>query len=101
MVHVPSLPQWRRIKLAELSGVAGRYGIGASRDRPQEEAIAAVRAVTTDPQLLGIQAGVALSDPHGISGPIVRLLEASGADMTVAELHAAEVRARLEGGRVY
>lgn len=101
MVHVPSLPQRQRIKLAELPGVAGRYGIGAGRDRPQEEAIAAVRAVTTDPQLLGIQAGVALADRHGISEPVVRLLEAAGADMAVAEQHAAEVRARLEGRTIH
>ncbi|RLK13335.1 hypothetical protein DER29_4353 [Micromonospora sp. M71_S20] len=95
MVHVPSLPAWQRIKLAELSGVAGRYGIGSDRDAPRDEAIAAVHAVTTDPELLGIQAGVALADPHGISGPTVELLRAAGADMRLAEAHAAEVRARL------
>ncbi|MGS2619959.1 hypothetical protein ACVCAH_36620 [Micromonospora sp. LZ34] len=96
MVNVSKLSQRRRILLAELSGVAGRYGTGADRDAPRTEAIAAVRAVTTDRQLLGIQAGVALADPHGISGPTVELLEAAGADMQVAKEHAAEVRARLE-----
>ncbi|MFI6332905.1 hypothetical protein ACIBBG_31940 [Micromonospora chersina] len=95
MVHVPSLPARDRLVLAELSGVAGRYGAGAERDAPREEAIAAVHQVTTDPELLGIQAGVALADPHGISGPTVELLQAAGADMTVAEQHAAEVRERL------
>ena len=96
MVHVPSLPQADRLILAELSGVAGRYGHGTDRDKPRAEAIAAVHQVTTDPQLLGIQAGVALADPHGISGPTVELLEAAGADMHLAAEHAAEVRARLE-----
>lgn len=96
VVHVPSLPQPQRIVLAELSGVAGRYGAGSDRDRPRYEAVAAVQAVTTDPVLLGIQAGVAMADPHGISGPTVDLLRAAGADMQVAEQHAAEVRARFE-----
>lgn len=53
-------------------------------------------AVTTDSTLLGIQAGVAMADPVGISSPTVELLKAAGADMHVAEQHAAEVRARLE-----
>ncbi|MFI6333182.1 hypothetical protein ACIBBG_33520 [Micromonospora chersina] len=96
MVNVAKLPVADRLVLAELSGVAGRYGTGSDRDRPREEAVAAVRAVTTDPKLLGIQAGVALADPHGISGPTVELLAAAGADMMVAEQHAAEVRARFE-----
>jgi hypothetical protein len=96
VVHVPSLPQPQRIVLAELSGVAGRYGNGSDRDRPRDEALAAVRSVTTDARLLGIQAGVAMADPHGISGPTVELLKAAGADMQVAVEHAAEVRARME-----
>lgn len=94
MVHVPSLPQRDRLILAELSGVAGRYGTGHDR-APRAEAIAAVHQVTTDPQLLGIQAGVAMADPHQISGRTVELLQAAGADMQVAAEHAAEVRARL------
>lgn len=95
MVNVPSLPQPQRLILAELSGVARRYGTDGMRNAPREVAVTAVRAVTTDPVLLGIQAGVALVDPHGINGPIVELLQAAGADMTVAEQHAAEVRERL------
>ena len=96
MVHVPSLPAADRLVLAELSGVAGRYGTGTDRDKPRQEAIAAVRAVTTVPRLLGIEAGIAMADPHGISGRTVELLEMAGADMTVAVEHAANVRARLE-----
>ena len=96
MVHVPSLPAAKRLLLAELSGIAGRYGTGQDGHAPRAEAIAAVHAVTRDPRLLGIQAGVAMADPHGISGPVVELLEAAGADMKVAREHAAEVRARFE-----
>ncbi|WP_319462516.1 hypothetical protein [Micromonospora sp. RTP1Z1] len=96
MVKVGSLPQDQRLVLAALSGVAGRYGSGADRNAPRAEAIAAVHEVTTDPRLLGIQAGVAIADPTGVSGPTVELLEASGADMQVAAEHAAEVRQRFE-----
>ncbi|MFE7869775.1 hypothetical protein ACFUYE_05420 [Micromonospora humida] len=96
MVHVPGMPAQDRLTLAELSGVAGRYGSGTDRDVDRDQAVAAVRAVTDDPVLLGIQAGAAMADPVGISAPTVELLAAAGADMTVAEQHAAEVRERME-----
>ncbi len=67
-MDVPSLPQPQRLILAELSGVARRYGTDGMRDAPRDVAIAAVQAVTEDPVLLGVQAGVALVDPHGING---------------------------------
>ena len=93
---MPSLPQRHRLILAELSGVAGRYGTGADRDAPRDTAIAAVREVTTDALLLGIAAGVAMADPHGISVRTVELLDAAGADMAVAHKHAGEVRERFK-----
>lgn len=93
---MPSLPQPQRLLLAELAGTANRYSIGEGRGLPQEVAVAAVRAVTDDPVLLGIQAGVALADPYGVSQPTVELLQAAGADMTIAAQHATEVRERLE-----
>lgn len=96
MVRVPGLPQRERLKLADLSGLAKRYGIGDLAAAPRDEAVAELHAVTTDPQLLGIAAGVAMADPNGISGPMVELLRAAGADMAVAEEHATEVRERLE-----
>jgi hypothetical protein len=101
MVHVPSLPAGERLTLAGLSGVAGRYGTGSDQNAPRDQAVAAVREVSTDPRLLGIQAGVALADPQGISGSIVELLQAAGADMELAAQHAAEVRARLEQSGVH
>ncbi|WP_018217114.1 hypothetical protein [Salinispora vitiensis] len=96
MVYMPSLPQPQRLLLAELAGTANRYSIGEGRGLPQEVAVAAVRAITDDPVLLGIQAGVALADPYGVSQPTVELLQAAGADMTIAQQHATEVRERLE-----
>lgn len=67
---------------------------GSGRDAPRDNAVAAVREVTTDAWLLGTQVGVAMADPQGISGGTVELLEAPSADMQVAEEHAAQVRAR-------
>ncbi|WFE41965.1 hypothetical protein [Micromonospora sp. WMMD998] len=96
MVQVGKLPQGQRLVLAELSGLAGRYGTGTGRDVDHEQAVAELRAVTTDPVLLGIAAGTKMADPQGISRPAVELLAAAGADMQVAEAHAAEVRARLK-----
>ncbi len=93
---MPSLPQPQRLLLAELAGIANRYSIGEGRGLPPEVAIAAVRAITDDPVLLGIQAGVAMADPYGVSQPTVELLQAAGADMTIARQHATEVRERLE-----
>ncbi|MET8908407.1 hypothetical protein [Micromonospora sp. NPDC004551] len=96
MVHVPSLSQRDRLILAELSGVAGRYGTGADQDAPRDAAIAAVRDVTTNAWLLGIAAGVAMADSHGMSLRTVELLDAAGADMAVAHHHAGEVRERFK-----
>ena len=98
MVYVPSLPQRDRLILAELSGVAGRYGTGTGADEeaPRDAAIAAVRDVTTDGWLLGIAAGVAMADPHGMSLRTVELLDAAGADTAVAHHHAGEVRERFK-----
>jgi hypothetical protein len=73
-----------------------RYGAGSDRDVPRDEATTAVHAVTRDPELLGIQADVAMADPTGISGPTAELLEVAGADKQVAEQYAAEVRERFE-----
>lgn len=91
------LPEAQRLKLAELSGVAARWGNGDRRDAPRVEAVAAVHEVTTDPWLLGIEQGSAAADPQGISGPIVELMRAAGADQAVAAEHEATSRARLRG----
>ncbi|MEW2383394.1 hypothetical protein AB0873_15065 [Micromonospora sp. NPDC047707] len=96
MVHVPSLPVAERLVLAELLGIAGRYGTGMDRDAPRGDALAAVCAVSTDPWLLGIAAGTVAASPHGLGGPTIALLAAAGADMSVATEHAADTQARLE-----
>lgn len=95
MVNIALLPEAQRLVLASLSGVAARWGIGDLRDAPRDQALAAVHEVTRDPQLLGVEAGAAAADPKQISGPIVELMRAAGADMQVAAEHEAETRARL------
>lgn len=93
-VRVSRLPRPDRLLLAELSGVAGRYGHGTMRDTPRAEAVAALRSVSTDPRLLGIACGHAMVDPHGVQAAMVDLLRQAGADPAVAELAAAELRTR-------
>lgn len=95
MVDVANLPAKDRLVLAELLGVARRYGTGSERDAPRDVAAARVRQVSADPGLLGIAAGVAMADPHGVEGPTLELLTAAGADLAVAEQHAEHVRTRL------
>jgi hypothetical protein len=94
MVDVAHLPRQQRLILASLSGVAARYGVGGLRDRPRDEALAAVWQVTRDPFLLGIEAGTAAADPLRVSGPVAELLVAAGADVRVAAEHEGELRAR-------
>ena len=100
MVQVNKLQARDRLVLAEVSGLAGRYGTGTDRDADRQETVTAIREVTTDGWLLGIAAGAKMADPHNLSGPAVELLAAAGADMVVAEEHAAEVRARLESAGI-
>ncbi|MFI6333210.1 hypothetical protein ACIBBG_33680 [Micromonospora chersina] len=88
------LPASDRISQAEFSGVAGRYRTEADRYKPCDVAVAAVRAVITSGPA-GFQVGVAPADPHGITTSTVELLEATGADIMVAEQHAAETRFRF------
>ena len=72
-----------------------RYGNGTMRHADRAEALAAVLEVTSDPRLLGIEAGHAAVDPHGIQGAVVELLRAAGADMATAAMAEKELRARL------
>jgi hypothetical protein len=82
-----------RIALARVGAVAARYGHGNAADAPRAEALAALREICTDPVVLGIAAGAHLVDPYGYKHRAVDLLREVGADMTVAQEHAAELRA--------
>lgn len=93
-VRPDKLPRADGIELARVSGVASRYGNGTMRTADRDVALAAVHAVSTDRVLLGIAAGHALVDPHGINGAVVDLLRTAGADMEVAAAAEAELRAR-------
>jgi hypothetical protein len=89
------MPQADRIAIARLTGIADRYGWGHRRDWPTEEGVAALHEVSSDPTLLGLAAGASLASPHEHRRAAAELLRAAGADMTVAEEHAAEIRERL------
>jgi hypothetical protein len=95
-VRVGRLSAAERLTLASLSGVSARYGWGTQRDAPRDEAVAAVREVTTDSRLLGIVAGQAAVDPYGTRRAEVELLLAAGADPDVAAAAEAELRTRLD-----
>jgi hypothetical protein len=85
-----------RLALAELQGIARRRTTGRDRDRPRAEALAELHAVTTDPRLLGVAAGMVAADPSGTGGAVAELLLAAGGDRDVAGEHARQTRARLE-----
>lgn len=91
------LPRSDRMTLAALGGTAARYSVGNRGDTPRDEAVAAVHEITTDPRLLGIQAGLCAADPTGTTGPVVRLLVDAGADLAVATEWEQATRARLRG----
>lgn len=86
-----------RLALARVSGTAARYGYGNRKDAPRAEAVEALRAITTDPVVLGIAAASELYDPHGYGRrPAADLLREAGADWVVAEEHAAEMKAYFD-----
>lgn len=62
--------------VAYLTGVADRYAIGADRDRPRDEAIAALHEITRDPVVLG----------HAMGGFLHRAATESGGWTAAAEL---------------
>jgi hypothetical protein len=96
VVDTGRLPAAERLALAELQGIARRRTTGRDSDRPREEAVAELHAVTTDPRLLGIAAGMVAAEPSGTGGPVAELLLDAGGDRDVASEHARQTRARLE-----
>lgn len=93
-----SLTARQRMQVAELAGTAGRYALGGDRDRPRDEAVAALHEITADPVVLGHVLGGFLyrveteSAGHAAA---VELLRAAGADEATAAAHLAALRERL------
>jgi len=91
MVDVGKLRQPDRIAIARLEGTAFRL---TRTPRPDDgEPLDEIHAISRDPFLLGIAAGVLAS--HGEhDAAAVELLRQAGADMTVAAEQEREVRER-------
>lgn len=87
------------IVLARLEGTAGRYGYGRQRDAPRAEAIAELHEISMDPLVLGMAAGPDLASSHEYRRAGAEVLAAAGADMEVAAVCAAEIRARFDKTR--
>jgi hypothetical protein len=62
MVYIPGLPKNQRMALARVTGAAEHWGFGDRRDRPRDQAVAALHAITRDPFVLGIGQGEAQAD---------------------------------------
>lgn len=56
-----NLEKRRRLELAKISGEGQRWAF-EWKDRPQEEAVAALHAISRDPVLYGIALGAAMGD---------------------------------------
>ena len=87
-----------RILLARLDGTAGHH---AMNDSATDVAVAALRAITTDPNLLGHASGTALGAWRADTVSAhwgrakSRLLDAAGADPAVRDAVADQTRLRL------
>lgn len=81
------LPQQQRLQLAGVCGAGRRYAEGNLADRPDTEAVEAVRRLSTDPVVLGHALGGALAELEltiGGSERLAGIYEAAGADPDVA-----------------
>lgn len=96
VVKRPTLPREKRIAAARLSGAISRLTRGIDQGLSREQKLAALRTLTTDPQVLGDAMGVLLvgefagfaaADAEGID-----LLRALGADETYGEAVAEWIR---------
>lgn len=97
-VDPAQLSSERRMQLATLSGTAQRWGIGALRDRPLDEAVAALHEITRDPLVLGVALGNAMAgvelDGYASYARLVEMFRAAGADEDVAAAHLQWLRGR-------
>jgi hypothetical protein len=90
MVYIPRMPSDQRMALSRATGAAELWAIGRYRDRPRDEAVAALHEITRDPFVLGVGMGLALADDHPA---VVELYRAAGADEAAAAEHEADLRA--------
>jgi hypothetical protein len=88
----------RRVALERIMGIGQQWTFGDCSDRPREEAIAALRAVTCDGVVLGVALGVALAafefDGWPLYCKLAELYRAAGADEHIAAVELAWQRSR-------
>lgn len=93
------LPKQKRLTAAHLSGTIGRLSRGIDRGLSREQKLAAIRAITTDPEILGYEMGPILAaEPPTwpeADAEALDLLRAAGADEAAAEANAEWQRDRL------
>jgi hypothetical protein len=89
------MPARDRLTVAELAGTAHRFSTRRDATGSDTDAVTALRAISTDPTLLGVAAGSTAADPHGVADAAVRLLLAAGADPDIAGDVETTTRARM------
>jgi hypothetical protein len=90
------LDSTQRMALAKVSGAGQLWAFGRLKNRPRDEAVAALRAITRDPVVFGIALGGALhqADAEPWGPALVDLFRAAGADEQVAAANLAWHRTR-------
>jgi hypothetical protein len=86
----------RRLLVARLTGIAAGYAGGLRAEFTRDDALAELRAVTTDPDVLAEAAAMYVGDDYWYGGEAVALLIDAGADPAAIPRHA-EQRARSTG----
>jgi len=102
------LTRRQRIALARVTGIAERHAFGSDRDEPREEAVTELRLECSDPVVLGVALGHALTAqveherwPEAVEQyrEVAALLVDAGADRSVAGVvHAAQVARYVRRG---
>jgi hypothetical protein len=97
-VEKVSLTVEQRAALERIMGIGQQWTFGNRSDRPREEAIAALHALTCDRAVLGVALGVALAAFEFDGWPSYRklaeLYRAAGADEHIAAVELASQRNR-------
>jgi hypothetical protein len=98
VVDKVTLTAEQRVELDQIMGIGQQWTFGNCPDRPREEAIAALHAVTRDGVVLGVALGVALAAFEIDGWPsyceLAELYRAAGADDHIAAVELAWQRDR-------
>ena len=102
-VEEVTLTAEQRAALERIMGIGQQWTFGNRSDRPREEAIAALHALTRDRAVLGVALGLALAAFEFDGWPsyckLAELYRAAGADEHIAAVELASQRTRPRHGR--